>query len=250
LIGKSDLPVRAWLDLNDYVESVGTAASRDELLNRVLSELLRLVPFDTECGFFEVSGPCLRAIGAGDARIQAYSEYYRFRMPLLSAEGTLRPELRGVTVTDWRTQPDSEFARDFMFPGESYQTLSCTLPGDRYVIALHRSRLAPAFTDLECALLSVAAPHVRNLYARWETGGELGDHRRADRIAGEFRELSRRECEVAALLCRGLASAEIAALLLISRRTVEAHTAHLYGKLNVHSRAAARRMLLRGERGA
>ena len=247
MLEKSEIPARAWLELNDYLEAVGSSASRDELLNQVLSQLLRLVPFDTECGFFEIQGPCLRALGAGDKRIQAYSDYYQFRIPFLSAGGALPPGLFGVKVTDWKRQPDSEFARDFMFPGESYQTLTCTLPGGRYVIAVHRSRLAPAFTDLECALLSLAAPHVRNFYARWETRGEHVEPLGADRIAAAFHGLTRRECEVAALLCRGLTSSEIAGRLLISRRTVEAHTAHLYDKLNVHSRAGARRVLLRGE---
>ena len=250
MIEKNNLPARAWLDLNDYVEAIGASTSRDELFDRVLLQLLRLVPFDTECGFFDVKGPCLRAAGAGDRRIQAYTEYYQFRIPFFSAGGALPPELFGVNVTDWKTQPDSEFARDFMFPGGSYQTLSCTLPGNRYVIAVHRSRLAPAFTDLECALLSLAAPHVRNFYTRWESGDGFHDLPAADRIAGEFHQLSRREREVAALLCGGFSSPEIADRLHIGRRTVEAHIAHVYDKLGVHTRSAARRVLLHDDRRA
>src|SRR5205823_9393785 len=49
--------------------------------------------------------------------------------------------------------------------------------------------------------------------------------------------LSRRECEVAALVARGLTSREIAARLVISERTAETHVGNILGKLGVASRA-------------
>jgi DNA-binding CsgD family transcriptional regulator len=49
--------------------------------------------------------------------------------------------------------------------------------------------------------------------------------------------LSRRECEVATLVTRGLTSREIAAELVISERTAETHVSNILGKLGVGSRA-------------
>jgi DNA-binding CsgD family transcriptional regulator len=49
--------------------------------------------------------------------------------------------------------------------------------------------------------------------------------------------LTAREREVVALIARGLANSEIAAALVISERTVEAHTGHIRDKLGVTSRA-------------
>ena len=51
--------------------------------------------------------------------------------------------------------------------------------------------------------------------------------------------LSAREAEVLVLVARGLSNAEIAARLVISRRTAEHHVQHIYTKIGASSRAAA-----------
>jgi DNA-binding NarL/FixJ family response regulator len=48
--------------------------------------------------------------------------------------------------------------------------------------------------------------------------------------------LSRREAEIAGLLCKRLHVFEIATLLMISKRTVETHVQHIYNKLHVNNR--------------
>ncbi len=51
--------------------------------------------------------------------------------------------------------------------------------------------------------------------------------------------LTAREAEVLALLADGLTNREIAARLFISQKTVAAHMAHIFGKLDVHTRVEA-----------
>ena len=51
--------------------------------------------------------------------------------------------------------------------------------------------------------------------------------------------LTAREVEVLRLLARGLSNREIAAQLVISRKTASSHAEHIYTKLGVSSRAAA-----------
>ena len=51
--------------------------------------------------------------------------------------------------------------------------------------------------------------------------------------------LTEREAEVLRLLAEGLTNREIAARLFISVKTVGAHMAHIYAKLDVHSRVEA-----------
>jgi len=51
--------------------------------------------------------------------------------------------------------------------------------------------------------------------------------------------LSGRECEVLALVARGLATKQVARRLGISPKTCDHHIQHLYGKLGVSTRAGA-----------
>jgi DNA-binding NarL/FixJ family response regulator len=52
-------------------------------------------------------------------------------------------------------------------------------------------------------------------------------------------DLTEREVEVLRLVARGLSDAQIAELLVISPRTVNAHLRSIYSKLNITSRHAA-----------
>ena len=51
--------------------------------------------------------------------------------------------------------------------------------------------------------------------------------------------LSERELEVLRLIAEGLTNQAIAQTLVVALGTVKAHTASIYGKLNVHSRTQA-----------
>jgi DNA-binding NarL/FixJ family response regulator len=52
-------------------------------------------------------------------------------------------------------------------------------------------------------------------------------------------QLSDREIEVLRLVARGLSNRQIAATLVISRRTAEHHVQHIYTKIGASTRAAA-----------
>jgi DNA-binding CsgD family transcriptional regulator len=79
------------------------------------------------------------------------------------------------------------------------------------------------FTDRECDLLALLAPHLESAYRK-----------------ARLRSLvSAREREVLALVGDGLTNREIARRLDISPGTVRAHLEHAYPKLGVSSRAAA-----------
>jgi non-specific serine/threonine protein kinase len=67
---------------------------------------------------------------------------------------------------------------------------------------------------------------------------ERPDPRAADRVGGwEGSEgLTAREREIAVLVARGLSNRDIAARLVISKRTVDAHVNHIFAKLGISSR--------------
>jgi len=59
--------------------------------------------------------------------------------------------------------------------------------------------------------------------------------------------LSARELEVLRLVCAGASNPQVAARLVISRKTAARHVANIFAKLGVHSRAEATRIAV--ERG-
>jgi DNA-binding CsgD family transcriptional regulator len=52
-----------------------------------------------------------------------------------------------------------------------------------------------------------------------------------------FGSLTRREHDIALLVCEGRSNAEIAERMFLSRKTVETHLSHAYDKLNISRRA-------------
>lgn len=237
-----------WRKIQDYLAQIGAAKSKSHFLAVLLATLLQLVPFDVEGGFFEVMGSPLQTVGASEKRVRAYIDYYQFRQPFLDEmEGNLLPaHLLGAQITDWTTRyRDTEMVTDFMVPGGIRKTLTSVLPENRFVLALHRSRFVSPFSELDRATMNVVAPHIKNLYSIWEKV----DHQTqialsAEAIADSLPRLSAREAEISALLCTGLTANEIASKLFISRRTVDAHTAHIYDKLDVRRRGLLKQTIL------
>ncbi|MGH3260935.1 MAG: response regulator transcription factor, partial [Trebonia sp.] len=68
-----------------------------------------------------------------------------------------------------------------------------------------------------------------------EPDGETA-HRPADSRPRADGRLTAREKEIACLVAAGLSNRQIAETLFISRRTVDAHVEHIFGKLEITSR--------------
>jgi DNA-binding CsgD family transcriptional regulator len=154
--------------------------------------------------------------------------------------------MMGVVISDWKNGRycDSEFARDFMAPAGVVASLSASQPDSLIALAVHRSRCAPGFSEADTATLAALFPHIRNLYNCFARAADLSFAcPTRDMIADRYPALSRREAEIGAFLCHGFSTAEIASCLFISRRTVESHLESLYGKLDVHDKARAKRAL-------
>jgi DNA-binding CsgD family transcriptional regulator len=110
----------------------------------------------------------------------------------------------------------------------------------------------PDLTRAELGVpVAICGWHAESAYAVDGRGGPVSvENGRAARR----KRLSQRELEVVALIGRGLKDREIAAVLVISQRTVHAHVHNLLGKLDLASRAqiavwATERGLLSGQPG-
>jgi len=124
-------------------------------------------------------------------------------------------------------------ARPWQFSGPAYQRL------------LARARRALGTADLQTAWADGQALGLEQVVASALAGAEPPAPATAAR-AGP-RRLSAREAEVLRLVAQGKSNREIAAVLVISPKTVGRHLDNVYTKLGVTSRAAATAAALRNE---
>ena len=101
-----------------------------------------------------------------------------------------------------------------------------------------REQARTAFTGAMEVYTSLgAAADVARLQARFRVHGmRRGPHAKHRQARSGWESLTPTETKVAALVEEGLSNPEIAAKLLLSRRTVATHVSHILKKLDVHSR--------------
>jgi DNA-binding CsgD family transcriptional regulator len=107
-----------------------------------------------------------------------------------------------------------------------------------FVDADDRGQARAAFTSAaEAYTLLGAAADVARLQATFRAHGiRRGPHAKHRRARSGWDSLTATEIKIAAFVEEGLSNPEIAARLLLSRRTVATHVSHILKKLDVHSR--------------
>ena len=107
-----------------------------------------------------------------------------------------------------------------------------------FVDAGDRGRARDAFTRAVEVYASLgAAGDVARLQATFRAHGiRRGPHAKHRRARSGWESLTATEIKIAAFVEEGLSNPEIAARLLLSRRTVATHVSHILKKLDVHSR--------------
>lgn len=94
----------------------------------------------------------------------------------------------------------------------------------------------------------VNIPHLENLYSLKRTVSELKSNLiHPLELEEKNRLLSKREAEVAELLCQRLTMTKIAAKLMLSPRTVQSYVENIKDKLGVRTKREILKKLLREE---
>ena len=108
----------------------------------------------------------------------------------------------------------------------------------QFVDADDRAPARAAFTEAVEVYASLgAAADVARLQATFRAHGiRRGPHAKHRRARSGWDSLTATEIKIAAFVEEGLSNPEIAARLLLSRRTVATHVSHILKKLDVHSR--------------
>ncbi len=236
----------AWKKLYELINDVARQKDAASMLNTIFREIDLLVPAD--------HGVVLAEVIDGIPFSRSYPPYTASLAPLFNIHynrtvpveyDALRHLLGPV---DWRCFPDSEYDFDFNRPLGIGHTLGIgiadRLKGCEVVLSMHRSRRSSGFTEREAATAYALREPLEHIYDIRREADQLlcSTLFEREKSRGCMR-LSRRESQIAALLCRRITMREIAALLGISPRTVERHALHIYEKLNVSGRRELSRVI-------
>ncbi|MGA2766472.1 MAG: helix-turn-helix transcriptional regulator [Spirochaetia bacterium] len=229
-----------WPRLREYLLELSSCQTRSELMRTACLQVQTLIPFDAAAGIFDsADARYLEGVGQSDAVNASYNAYYRKRQPLfLDGEGHVDMDfILSTYVYDWRKVSRLEYAVDFMFPNGMFESLSHVLPGHRISLAIQRSRFSPHFSDQDVDTLGIINEHLNTIFSGFDRRWDASDPALSvEGISARFSSLSRRETEICFFVARRLTTAEIAACLFISRRTVEKHMESIFDKLGARSR--------------
>jgi DNA-binding CsgD family transcriptional regulator len=229
-----------WVKINDFLVRVGAEHTVQAFRKSILSGIGDLIPFGASAAWFEMGSSrpnaLCESIGIPDEWVIAHNTHYYKIAPQYSDL-----DRRRVNFANYRLFQNTEYYQGFLHP-----------LGVRYGagIILHDLRgypsLALCLTDPKyeyekdrCVLsaLETIQPHLENYYSYLNLiENQNGIEFFPTELQYGCRTLSKREAEVAELLCRRLTFAEIASRLLLSRRTVESYAANIYEKLKVRNR--------------
>lgn len=142
-----------------------------------------------------------------------------------------------LLIHDWRMEPKSEFLRDYIHPRGIWHSLGFVLTDmngmPRTVFSLDRTSVRP-YDEKELGILNLLIPPINNLHKNFFC--QETNYRRISSIAWNTTELTKREIEVANLLCQGVSPRNISRTLNIEITTTNKHIANIYKKMQVSSR--------------
>ena len=224
-----------WKRLFDCIAELSEAESLPDFDHHLLVHIRGLIPTDLHADIFDLfpSDVLSLADSAGpsiDPRwLALWEARYRFVVP------PVFNRRKPLQVVDWSRSGRDEYAVDFILPqgigASMYLEAEREESGIRRVIVVHRPR-GRRFGVRDLAIAEALSGHLSSLCLR-QRRLALREEELLLRVeaAVERGRLSRREMEVAGLLCRRLSVPEIGARLRLSLRTVENYAARAYEKL-------------------
>lgn len=164
-----------------------------------------------------------------------FHEYYWKQLPEIGLD-TMQ-----TGIIHWNNYRSTEYVADFLKPLGIWHSMGalCLGRSNRLLgwLVLHSSKSGPKFSERDKFILEIIQPHLSNLYTVYlKFAASNQSFSDANSLKAEYRCLSKREAEVAALLCKGLRLDIIGSMLMISPRTVSTHIENIYEKLKVSSK--------------
>ena len=242
-----------WERIHDFLLDVGGVRDPEEFCVQTVEKIYPLIPYDKARIYFagdngKVCGEVLFGVDKywSDAYLEHYSRIENGRYALQFGSDTssrnqkrgyhLLPGLAG-SVHDWTQVEPDEFVAGYIKPqGLKYSAGLLLHRADdsiKSVYMLDRTSRS-GFTPREIEMLTRIHPHLENLHKNLTIRERNRAHHLRTRALTEC--LTKREAEVAALLCEGLTPSVISRKLCLSPSTVYRHIANMHKKLDVSNR--------------
>jgi DNA-binding CsgD family transcriptional regulator len=234
-----------WPKIHDFLVEVGSEQTVQAFTQTLMKKIYSLIPHDLGASLCELGkmNPlyCRDGINISKKWMNTYNNYYRRIAPKL-----IDFDDKWFT-SDFHPFQNTEYVSDFIF-AQGIRHASGLILNDRrnnssILIALFDSKYNFERSDDIKSILEVIQSHLTNYYTHLNLISNLDNTNiHASELAADCKLLSKREAEIAALLCKRLHASEIGSLLLISTQTVYRHIANIYEKLKVRNR---RQLLLK-----
>ncbi|MCR4712577.1 MAG: helix-turn-helix transcriptional regulator [Clostridia bacterium] len=232
-----------WKKVNEFLLACGQVHDPQSFVAAILEYAVELAPFDQAAVFFFDANQNIykqHMQNFPSSMVNTYLEHYAYQPD--SGTWTARQEHRekpgvvDLSLIDWTSEAGT-FVNDYIRPlGIRYSvtTVFYDLYGN-YRTALSMDRLTKKpFTERELRNLYYAIPHLNNLHKNFYY--ELASaQKHLGRFSSENSNLTKREAEIANLLCQGVSPANISKSLYISPATTYKHIANIYEKLGISS---------------
>ena len=235
-----------WKRINDYLLKTGTQRDPRQLIITSVEKMSSLISFDqARIYFIDVNGRVsdFVVLGAKNDWIEAYLEYYsklengKYSISRKVESDDQSLQNLNVRIRDWEHQTlNDEFLKDYIKP----QGIQCSAglmfhSADNHtkcIFTLDRINRT-GFSKEEIRIMEIVQPHVDNFHKNLYVMLSKANIKTLSDIDGS---LSKREREIAELICSGMSPAQISENLFICISTIYRHIANIHLKLNVSTR--------------
>lgn len=171
--------------------------------------------------------------------INDYLQQPDFPLEFRPAQGGTEndPSFKSTRIVDWSTCENIRFLTDYIRPrhlcyswGFAFADLNGTY---RVVMSLDRTHPTP-YTEAESNRLLLALPVLNNMHRNFYYQGMDNAGSPVQSSWSQY-HLTRRETEIADLLCQGMSVQNISSALFIAVTTTYKHIANIYEKVGVSS---------------
>jgi len=254
MYSSSELP---WMKIHEFLLNVENVHDPREFCVQVVKRIYPLIPYDQARVYFindngKIYDEVL--IGVEQRWSDIYREYYsriengrysistrieniRYSIPARTESGRyVIPELKG-SVYDWtHHEGDDEFIANYIRPQRlRYSAGFGFYDADSFMKSMYTldRTSRSGYTHEEIDVISIVQAHLDNLHKNLFVLASTNRYIRNPEIQ---QLLTKRESEIAELLCRGMTPIKISHRLFLSLPTVYRHIANIHTKLNVSNR--------------